>query len=346
MPVTLTNSGTDNLLIASIVDANGFAQTNNCPIAPTFLAPTQFCTINITFTPPATGPANDTLTISDDAAGSPQAISLTGVGLAPGRSRRYPLRLSISIRPNWWDGLSAAKPITLTNTGTTLLTISAIGLTGPNANQFTVTSSTCGASLAANASCIVNISYAPTAAATSAASLSVADDAPGSPQTGSFSGTVQNFSLTSTCGSLTVVPGQTAIYTVDLAPVNGFTKSVSLSCSGAPALANCTVSPSSMTLDGSTAIQAQVTATTTPPTSGSLRSPFGPGSNRMLARAGLAGMMGMVTLLFLPFKRRVKARRLYGFIFFLCMLPRAWRHCRHAVSAEGILRVRQRVPIR
>jgi hypothetical protein len=193
-------------------------------------------------------------------------------------------------------------------------------LTGPNANQFTLTSSTCGASLAANASCTINISYAPTTAATSAASLSVTDNAPGSPQTIPLNGTVQNFSLTSTCGSLTVVPGQTAIYTVDLAPVNGFTKSVSLTCSGAPSLANCTVSPSSITLDGSTTIQAQVTATTTPPTSGSLRSPFRPDHNRTLASAALASMLGLAAVVILPFKRRLKGRRFYGLIFFLCML--------------------------
>jgi hypothetical protein len=130
----------------------------------------------------------------------------------------------------------------------------------------------------------------------------------------------RNFSLTSTCGSLTVVPGQMAIYTVDLAPVNGFTKSVSLTCSGAPSLANCTVSPSSITLDGSATIQAQVTATTTPPTSGSLRSPFGQDRNRTLAEAGLASMMGLAALVILPFKRRMKGRRFYGLIFFLCML--------------------------
>src|SRR5579872_1850451 len=320
MPVTLTNSGTDNLLISSIVDANGFSQTNNCPIAPTFLAPTQSCTINITFTPSATGIANDTLTITDDAAGNPQTIPLTGVGLPPGPiATLAPSPLNFT--PAQLVGTtSAAKPVTLTNTGTTLLTITSIGLTGPNANQFTVTSSTCGTSLAASASCTVNISYTPTAAATSTASLSVTDNAPGSPQTVPISGTVQNFSLTSTCGSLTVVLCKTAIYTVDLAPVNGFTKSVSLTCSGAPSLANCTVSPSSMTLDGSTTIQAQVTATTTPPTSGSLRSPFDPDRNHTLAEAGLASMMGLAAVVLLPFKRRVKARRLYGFIFFLCML--------------------------
>ena len=207
MPVTLSNSGTDNLLISSIVDANGFAQINNCPITPSFLAPTQSCTINITFTPSATGPASDTLTITDDAAGSPQAIPLTGVGLAAGPvATLSPSPLNFS--PAQLVGTtSAAKAVSLTNTGTTLLTISSVGLTGANANQFTLTSNTCGTSLAANASCTVNISYAPTAAATSAASLSVTDNAPGSPQTVALSGTVQSFSLTSTCGSLTVVPG-------------------------------------------------------------------------------------------------------------------------------------------
>ena len=319
-PVTLTNSGTDNLLIASIVDANGFAQTNNCPIVPSFLAPTQSCAINITFTPSATGTANGTLTITDDAAGSPQTIPLIGVGVPPGPiATLAPSPLNFT--PAQLVGTtSAAQPVTLTNTGTTFLTISSIGLTGPNANQFTLTSSTCGASLAANASCTINISYAPTTAATSAASLSVTDNAPGSPQTIPLNGTVQNFSLTSTCGSLTVVPGQTAIYTVDLAPVNGFTKSVSLTCSGAPSLANCTVSPSSITLDGSTTIQAQVTATTTPPTSGSLRSPFRPDHNRTLASAALASMLGLAAVVILPFKRRLKGRRFYGLIFFLCML--------------------------
>lgn len=305
---------------ADIVDANGFAQTNNCPIAPSFLAPTQSCTINITFTPPAAGPGNDTLTITDDAAGSPQTIPLTGVGqpagpiatLAPSPLNFTPAQLV--------GTTSAAKPVTLTNTGTTLLTISSIGLTGPNANEFALVSNTCGASLAANASCTVNLTFAPTAAATSAASLSVTDNAPGSPQTVPITGTVQNFSLTSTCGSLTVVPGQTAIYTVDLAPVNGFTQSVSLSCSDAPALANCTVSPSSITLDGSTTIKAHVTATTTSSTSGSLRSPFHPDSNRVLARIGLAGMLGMAALVVLPFRRRAKGRRLYALIFFVCML--------------------------
>jgi sugar lactone lactonase YvrE len=213
LPVRITNSGSDDLLISSIVDANSFSQTNNCPIAPAPLAPMQFCTINITFTPGSAGAANDTLIITDNAAGSPHNVPLAGVGQMP-------------------------------------------------------------------------------------------------------------FALTTTCTSLSVVPGQSAIYTVDLAPAKGFTQSVALSCSGAPALAKCTVNPSSMTLDGATTVQAKVTATTTPATSGSLKSPLnGHDGNRMAGMIGIAGMAGLAALVILPGKSRVKnARRLCGLIFCLCLL--------------------------
>jgi len=132
---------------------------------------------------------------------------------------------------------------------------------------------------------------------------------------------VRNFALTTTCTSLNVVPGQTAIFTVDLAPVNGFTQSVSLSCSGAPALATCTVSPNPIALDGSTTVQAKVTATTTRAT-GLLRSPFGRSDgNRMAGLAGLTGIAGLAGLIVLPGKRGVKPRRrACGLIFLLCML--------------------------
>jgi len=132
---------------------------------------------------------------------------------------------------------------------------------------------------------------------------------------------VQTFSLTTTCKSLTVVPGQTAIFTVDLAPVNGFTQSVSLSCSGAPALATCTVSPNPIALNGSTTVQAKVTATTTKASS-FLQFPVGHSNgNQMAGLVGLAGIAGLAALVVLPGKRGVKRpRRICGLIFLLCML--------------------------
>src|SRR2546427_11929916 len=41
------------------------------------------CVLNLTFTPTAASARTATLTITDDAAGSPQSVSLTGTGVTP-----------------------------------------------------------------------------------------------------------------------------------------------------------------------------------------------------------------------------------------------------------------------
>ena len=86
---------------------------------------------------------------------------------------------------------------------------------------------------------------------------------------------------------MTVALGQVATYTLTVTPVNGFNQTVSLSCSGAPSLATCSVSPASTMLDGTNAANAKVTVTTMGAT---LLTPrrtappsFGPGSPNWLA---------------------------------------------------------------
>jgi len=326
--VSITNNGSATLTITSVdftgANASEFALASNSTCSAS-LAAAASCTINVTFAPTAAGTATASVSITDNAAGSPQTVSLTGVGqsAAPGAMLSpSPVNFGSTTQPQP-VGTSATLPVTLTNTGSAPLTIASIVFTGANASEFAQTNN-CFSLLAPAASCTISVTFTPTAAGGSGsatASLSVTDDAAGSPQTVPITGTVQNFSLTTTCTSLTVVPGQTAIFTVDLAPVNGFTQSVSLSCSGAPALATCTVSPSSMTLDGSTTVQAKVTATTTQAT-GFLQPPFGRSDrNRMAGLVGLAGITGLAALVILPGKRRVgPARRLYGLIFLLCIL--------------------------
>ncbi len=79
--ITLTNSGNATLSLTSIVAAtntgsNGaFAQTNGCG---TSLGPALSCTISVTFTPSAVGNSAGSLTVTDNAADSPQVISLSG----------------------------------------------------------------------------------------------------------------------------------------------------------------------------------------------------------------------------------------------------------------------------
>jgi hypothetical protein len=80
-PVTLTNVGTAPLTISAIAVSAGnvgdFSQTNNCGVP---LPPNGSCTINVTFAPLTTGARSATLTITDNAPGSPHTIALSGTG--------------------------------------------------------------------------------------------------------------------------------------------------------------------------------------------------------------------------------------------------------------------------
>jgi hypothetical protein len=277
----------------------------------------------VTFSPAATGTATAAVNFADNAAGTPQTVPLTGVGAQSGAP-------AVSLSPATLNfsgqvvGSPTSQQTTLTNTGTAVLDINSIAITGADSEEFAQTN-TCGESLAANASCTITVTFTPTTVGSATANVSINDNAAGSPQTVPLPAVGAPFSLTTTCTSLTVVPGQTAIFTVALAPAPDFTPTVGLSCSGAPALATCTVAQTSMTLSGSTPVQVQVTATTTQAI-GFLRLPFGRSNeNRLAGLIGLSGIAGLAALVILPGTRgnsgRAKpGRRLYGLIVLLCIL--------------------------
>ena len=81
--VSITNTGTQTLNITQISTGTSgdYSQTNTC--APTYsLAVGQSCSVSVTFSPTASGTRTGALSISDNAAGSPQTVSLTGIGNA------------------------------------------------------------------------------------------------------------------------------------------------------------------------------------------------------------------------------------------------------------------------
>jgi len=76
--VTLTNSQTVSLNFSSIVISANFAiSSNTCGAS---IAAGASCTVGVTFSPTAKGTVNGTLTFNDNAANSPQTVSLTGTG--------------------------------------------------------------------------------------------------------------------------------------------------------------------------------------------------------------------------------------------------------------------------
>jgi len=82
--ITLKNNQTVTLTISSITTSTNYSETSTCPISPATLAAGATCTISVTFTPTALGTINGTLSVSDNAAGSPQTASLTGTGTLDG----------------------------------------------------------------------------------------------------------------------------------------------------------------------------------------------------------------------------------------------------------------------
>jgi Beta-propeller repeat len=75
--VTLHDVGSAALTISSTAATGDFAETNTCG---TPLPGGANCNINVTFTPTALGTRSGNLTVTDNAAGSPHSITLSGTG--------------------------------------------------------------------------------------------------------------------------------------------------------------------------------------------------------------------------------------------------------------------------
>jgi hypothetical protein len=255
--IMLTNTGTLAVTLSGVsifgTNATDFAQTNTCGAT---LAGGASCQINVTFTPTAPGNPVATVSVSDSAVGSPQIVYLSGSTAGPGAS----LSPSSVTFPNQYVGTTGLpQSVTLTNTGTAALTITSVAASPSDFGALNA----CGSSLAAGASCAIGVFFDPTVGGARAGTLTITDNAAGSPQTVSLTGTGQDFSVTpGSASSATVSAGQTANYSVAVAPTGGFAQSVALTCSGAPAQSTCAVSPSTIALSGTAAKTAMVTVTT------------------------------------------------------------------------------------
>ncbi|MGD1103257.1 MAG: choice-of-anchor D domain-containing protein [Terriglobia bacterium] len=186
--ITLTNTGNASLTITRIsvkgTNAGNFAQTNTCSGS---VAAYHTCTIKVTFTPTAILNRTASISITDNAVGSPQTVSLSGTGTssAPVVSLSS-TSLAFGNQPVRMT--SAVQTVTLTNTGKMALSITSFAVTGANANDF-AEANICGSSVAAGAKCTIAVMFTPSAAGARTAALSMSDNANGSPQTVPLSGT-------------------------------------------------------------------------------------------------------------------------------------------------------------
>ncbi len=182
LSVLVSNTGSAPLMLTQGIgfagaNAGEFTQTTNCP---TSISPNSWCTVYLQFAPQTVGAKIASLTIADDAPGSPQMAALSGTGVAPPQAQ---------VTPASWDfgsqdvgTQSSSEAFTITNTGSASLNfIQAIGIGGANPADFQQTND-CPISMAPGSSCNISVTFSPQAAGARSASVDIANNAQGSPQ--------------------------------------------------------------------------------------------------------------------------------------------------------------------
>ncbi|HEX4007052.1 MAG TPA: choice-of-anchor D domain-containing protein [Acidobacteriaceae bacterium] len=196
------------------IDTNGISFTGADPgsftrtatTCGTTLAAGDSCTISVALKPTHAGSLTAELSVADNATGSPQLVSLSGTGVAATVPTATLTPGTLSFASTTVGNTTAAEVATLKNTSASLtLTINTNGIsfTGADPGSFTRTATTCGTILAARASCTISVALKPTHAGSLTAELSVADNATGSPQLVSLSGT----GVAATVPTATLAPG-------------------------------------------------------------------------------------------------------------------------------------------
>ncbi len=178
--VTLTNSGKAALTLSSITTKGEFGLSSTCGKS---VSPGSSCDLNISFLPKTLGKKFGTVSIVDSASTRPQVIELSGSGTVASVSP-----LSLTFGPQPVGTASAPKKVTLTNEGTTAMSVEFIYTNGANYEDFSQTNN-CPASLDSGTSCTIAVTFQPKVTGTRVTKLYITDSGGGSPQVVTLDGT-------------------------------------------------------------------------------------------------------------------------------------------------------------
>ncbi|HVI06771.1 MAG TPA: choice-of-anchor D domain-containing protein, partial [Candidatus Binatia bacterium] len=219
--VTVTNTGTSDLAISSITAAGDFAETNTWPST---LASGASFQVAVTFTPSAPGLRNGTITMADNEGA--HVIALSGTGVTP-TVTLDPSALTFS--GQLVGTTSAAQSVSVSNTGTSPLVISAVTATGNYAQTNNCTT------VAPQGNCTIQVTFSPIVTGLQNGTITFSANAQTPPI--ALSGTGIQPSLSIAPGALTF-PATTVSLTS--AP-----QTVVISNTGTSALAITSIAPSS-----------------------------------------------------------------------------------------------------
>jgi HYDIN/CFA65/VesB-like, Ig-like domain/Abnormal spindle-like microcephaly-assoc'd, ASPM-SPD-2-Hydin len=168
--IQISNPGEAGLTITgATVSGNGFG-TDGLAF-PVGVQAGSNATFAVVFLPKSTGAANGRLNLTTSSGISPISVSLTGIGVADATPQ-------LTVRPSSLDfgnvqvGRTESQNATLTNTGTSRVTISVITIAGPGYNVGGVVQDQ---TLAPGQSLPITVSFAPTASGSAEGSISIAN---------------------------------------------------------------------------------------------------------------------------------------------------------------------------
>lgn len=187
------NAGSKDLVFSGITVAGvaraDFRLSPNCAAAGS-LRPRKTCTIAVVFAPSIAGTRSATISIRDDAIGSPQVVPLSGTGIL------LPQTPGVKLTPQILDfgsqpiGQTSSKSVTLTNSGKGTLVITSVAIS-PLGAEFSMSES-CPKSLGPHKKCTINVTFTPSNAGSSSATLVITDSAIPNKQQVPLSGTGQD----------------------------------------------------------------------------------------------------------------------------------------------------------
>ena len=171
--VTLTNTGNSAVTVSS-ANLTGSGFSVGTPTLPVTIAAGQSQQVSIRFAPQTSGTTTGSVSFVSNATNSPTVVSLSGTGTAPAT----PPQISVSPGSISFGSVpvntTATQPVTVSNTGGTVLTISQVTTSG---NGFTESGPVPPFTIAAGQSQILTITFAPTAAGTYTGSLGITSNA-------------------------------------------------------------------------------------------------------------------------------------------------------------------------
>jgi hypothetical protein len=241
--LVIKNTGILPLVITSAtITGDDFSFASGTTLNIGTINPGATFTTVLVFRATTTGLLTGTLTLQDNAPGSPHTLAIssqgfTGAGIqAPDQDDGILLAT-----PTIGNGVSVTE--TIISSGTQSVTVTGVNVTGAGFSQ----SNTCGSGMNPGSTCDVQVTFNPTLAGSQSGTLLVSNTGFVSPLVIPLSGNGGDFSIIlapGALGSATVAAGQVATFQLHLtSPSNlpGATTGIAVTCSNLPPASTCNV---------------------------------------------------------------------------------------------------------